>query len=155
MSSAPALQATGLWLRRDGRFIHEGQLVTHRRLHGALLRGVRFAAAEGVFTVQLGRFRGQIEVEDTAFWVTAYDPENGAIDLTDGTSEALDPGRLTLDSDGVLRAVVKRRFPARADLTGQAHLLDAIELHGGVLRLRVGRERWATLPGLGREELAT
>ena len=57
----------GLVLRRDGRFVHEGVLVRHAKLHAAFLKGVRFVEEEGVFIVQIGHFRAQIEVEDTPF----------------------------------------------------------------------------------------
>ena len=53
--------------------------MTHPGLHAAFLRGVRFLYDEGVFVVQLGHFRAQIDVEDTAFWVVSYDPDSGEI----------------------------------------------------------------------------
>lgn len=116
--------------------------MTHPRLHAAFLRGVHWAEEEGVFVVQLGHFRGQIEVEDTPFWAIAYDPETGEVELTDRTREPLDPVSLTLDSDGVLRCRVKAgRFPARFTRSGQAHVLDALELVGDRYVLRVGQER--------------
>jgi hypothetical protein len=135
-------------LRRDGRFVHESVVVTHPRLHRALLRGVRFADQERVFVVQLGRFRGQIEVEDTPFWVVAYDPGLGAIDLTDGSSERIQPETLRRDPDEVFRLQVKGgRFPARFTRAGQAHLLDNLEQRGGAWLLRVGG-RWLPVPGV-------
>jgi len=130
------------------RFRHEGQIVTHQRLHRVLLRGVRFLEEEGVFVVQVGPYRGQIEVEDTAFWVVAYDPESGEIELTDGSSERLEARTLSLDPDDVLRCRVKGRFPARFTHAGQAHLLDALELREGRPWLRVGAE-WICLETLG------
>ncbi len=131
-------------LRRDGSFVHEGQRVTHPRLHRAFLRGVRFLDDEGVFVVQLGRFRGQIEVEDTPYFVVAYDPDLGTIDLSDGTREPLAPDTLRVDPDEALRCRVKGRFQARFTHAGQAHLLDAVETRGGRLVLRAG-SRWLNL----------
>jgi len=130
------------------RFRHEGQIVTHPRLHQVFLRGVRFLDEEGVFVVQVGRYRGQIEVEDTPFWVVAYDPENGEIELTDGSSEKLEARTLSRDPDEVLRCRVKGRFPARFTHAGQAHLLDALELRGATPWLRAGEE-WLCLEELG------
>ncbi len=115
--------------------------VTHPRLHRALLRGVRFAREEGVFIVQIGRFRGQIEIEDTPFWVVAYDPARGEVQLSDGSCEPLCVEGLSLDPDGVLRLRLKGGFPARFSHAGQAHLLDAVEATEGRLALQVGRER--------------
>ena len=134
-------------LCRDGRFVHDGIEVTHPRLREAFRRGVRFAEAEGVFVVQLGVFRGQIEVEDTPFFVVAYDAATGSIELTDRSSEALEVATLAMDDDGVLRCRVKGRFPARFTQTGQAHLLDAVEPSGAGYALRAGRRRLA-VPGL-------
>lgn len=129
------------------RFRHEGQLVTHPRLHQVLLRGVRFLDEEGVFVVQVGPYRGQIEVEDTPFWVVTYDPESGEIELTDRSSERLEAQTLSLDPDEALRCRVKGRFPARFTLAGQAHLLDALELRGGTPWLRQGGD-WVCLSQL-------
>lgn len=127
-------------LRRDARFIHEGQVVTHKGLHAAFLRGVRFLEDEGVFVVQVGHFRAQIDVEDTAFWVVSYDPATGDIELTDGSCERLEPLTLSMDADDVLRCSVKGGFPARFSRTGQAHLLDALEERGDSVALRVAGE---------------
>ena len=126
--------------------MHEGVVVSHARLHRALLRGVRFAEEEGVFIVQLGRFRGQIEVEDIPFWVVAYDPDEGAIDLTDGSSEPLRTESLRIDPDEVFRVDVKEgRFQARFTHTGQAHLLEHVESRDNGWVLSVGG-RWVPVP---------
>ena len=99
--------------------------------------------------IQLGRFRGQIEVEDTPFFVVAYDSEDGSIELSDRTSEPLEAATLAMDDDGVLRCRVKRRWPARFTRTGQAHLLDALEQSGDHYTLRAGPRR-LPVPGLDR-----
>ena len=112
-----------------------------------LLRGVRFLDEEEVFVVQVGPYRGQIEVEDTPFWVVAYDPESGEIDLTDGSSERLEARTLSTDPDQVLRCRVRGRFPARFTHAGQAHLLNSVELRGDSPWLRVGDE-WICLEEL-------
>ena len=131
-------------------FEHEGQLVTHPRLYRAFLRGVRFLDDEGVFVVQLGHFRGQIEVEDTPFWVVAYDAARGEIELTDGSAEPLACGTLRSDPDGAFRCTVKGRFPARFTHAGQAHLLDALEETPDGWRLRAGA-RHHEVPGLAAD----
>jgi hypothetical protein len=114
------------------------------------VRGVRFAEEEGVFVVQLGPFRGEIEVEDTPFWVEAYDPQAGEIELSDRSSERIEPETLALDPDGVLRVRVKARFPARFTHAGQAHLLLNLEFRGDDLVLRVG-DCWVPVPALSGE----
>ncbi len=147
MTGAPPLRPTGLVLRADMTFWHEGVKVTHPRLHSAFLRGVDFAEEEGVFVVRLGHFRGQIEVEDTPYWVVAYDPERGNVELTDRSDEPLRPETLSIDPDDVFRCVVKGRFPARFTREGQAHLLANLELEQGMATVRCGGA-WMPAPGL-------
>ncbi len=81
------------------RFEHEGERVTHARLSAALLRGVRFSDEEGLWIVQIGPFRGAIEVEDVPWWVVSFDEASGLLALTDGAREVLDPATLAQDAD--------------------------------------------------------
>jgi hypothetical protein len=136
-------------LRRDGSFWHEGVRVTHARLLAAFRAGVRWADAEGTFVVQLGRFRGWLEVEDTAFFVDGYDAATGELELSDGTRERLDASTLRADSDEVLRCTVKRRFDARFTRAAQEQIADALEEIDGAVFVRAGAER------LRAERLAT
>lgn len=134
----PRLAPFGLTLRRDGSFWHEGGPVTHPRLRAQFLRSVEWSEADGAFLVRLRHFRGWLDVEDTAWFVVAYDPASGEIELTDGTRERLQPATLRVDPDGVLRCGVKRgRWDARFTHRGQAHLLDAIEPREDGLYLRI------------------
>ena len=149
MTGAPPLHPTGLMLRSDMTFWHEGVRVTHARLHSAFLRGVEFAEEEGVFVVRVGHFRGQIEVEDTPYWVVAYDPERGSVELTDRTEEPLRPETLSIDSDDAFRCTVKGRFPARFTREGQAHLLNNLAIEECRATVLCGGE-WLPGPGLSR-----
>jgi len=99
---------------------------------------VRWAEAERTFVVQLGQFRGWLDVEDTAFFVDAYDRGTGEIALSDRTHESLDAATLEADSDDSLRCTVKSRFPARFTHAAQAELLDAVELRGDEVFVRAG-----------------
>ena len=137
----PPLKPFGLVLRRDGSFWHEGVEVTHPRLRQHFLRSVEWAEAEGTFIVRLRHFRGWLDVEDTPYFVVAYDPPTGEILLTDRSRERLRPETLSLDDDDVLRCQVKGRWSARFTQTGQAHLLDALEFDGDRLVLQLGHER--------------
>jgi hypothetical protein len=121
--------------------------ITHPRLHAAFLAGVRWAEAERTFVVQLGVFRGWLEVEDTAFFVNAYDEDSGEIELSDRTRERLASDTLSIDADDVLRCTVKGRFAARFTRAAQAHLLDAVEADGLAVVVRAGAERLPA-PGL-------
>ena len=127
--------------------MHEGQKVTHPGLYRAFLRGVRFLDAEGVFVVQIGHFRAEIDVEDVPFWVVAYDEASGEIELTDRSAEPLDASSLTLDPDGAIRCRVKGRFAARFTHAAQAHLLDAADTRAALPRIRAAG-RLLPAPGL-------
>jgi hypothetical protein len=146
-ADSPPLRPTGIILRRDMTFWHEGVKVTHPKLYAAFLRGVDFAEEEGVFVVRVGHFRGQIEVEDTPYWVVAYDPGSGTIELTDRTEEPLRVETLSVDPDEVFRCTVKSRFPARFTRQGQAHLLDNLEVRGDETVVRCG-DAWTPAPGI-------
>ena len=115
--------------------------MTHRRLAAALRAGVRWSEPERTFVVQLDRFRGWLDVEDTAFFVDAYDAATGELELSDRTREPLDAGTLRTDPDEAFRCTVKGRFPARFTHAAQEHLLAAIEVEGDLLFIRVGAAR--------------
>jgi len=144
----PPLRAFGLILHHDGSWSHDGQPIANRRLREAFDRGVRFLPGGGVdgedvFVVTLGHFRGQIEVEEAAFFVRLFDAQSGAITLSDGSVERLDVASLRPSTrDGALICRVKRRHGsaellARFSHAAQAQLLDAVEdaETGPVLRI--------------------
>ena len=116
-------------------------------MHEAFLAGVRWADAERTFVVELGRFRGWLDVEDTAYFAIAYDGGTGEIELSDRTRERLAVDTLSVDADDVLRCTVKGRFDARFTRGAQAHLLDAIELGGDGIVVCAGSARLRA-PGL-------
>jgi hypothetical protein len=104
--------------------------------------------------VQLGRFRGEIEVEEAAFFVRALDLERGELALSDGSREPLEPSTLALSpSDGALLCRVKPALEpggllARFGHAAQAELLLAVEDAPGGPALVVGGVRHH-LPNLG------
>jgi hypothetical protein len=138
----PPLRPFGLVLHHDGRWTHEGIPIANARLRAAFDRGVRFLPAEGVFVVQLGRYRGQIEIEEAGFFVRTFDPVTGLVALSDGGEEALAPESLHVSlRDGALLCRVKRELVAagllaRFSHAAQAQLLDAIEEGDDGPRLR-------------------
>ena len=129
-------------LGRDGHFRHEGQPIRHERLRRVLERGVRYLDEEAAWVVQLGHFRGQIEIEDAPFFVETYDAKTAVIALSDRTEERLAPETLEVRTDDVLYCRVKGRFDARFTRTAQAMLLDAIEFLDDRPALRVGAARF-------------
>src|SRR5262245_46108282 len=140
----PPLAPFGLVLHRDGRFTHEGHPIRHARLRAAFERGVRWLPAERKYVVQLGRFRGEIEVEEAAFFVRAVDVAAGTIALSDGTSEPLDVASLRPSpADGALLCTAKRAeapegLAARFTPAAQAELLLAVEETAGGPAVRLG-----------------
>ena len=115
----------------------------NRKLRAAFDRSVRYLPDEDKYVVQLGRFRGQIELEEAGFFVRSFDAESGSVRLSDGSDEHLDPASLrTSPLDGALLCTVKRELvaeglAARFDHSTQADLLLAVEEEGGALRLRI------------------
>jgi hypothetical protein len=143
----PPLRPFGLRLHHDGRWSHEGQPIRHVRLRAAFDRSVRFLPEEGAggkYVVQLGRFRGEIEVEEAAFFVREVDLASGTLRLSDGTREALDPASLRVSlRDGALLCTVKRDLapgglPARFLPGPQSELLQAVEEAGPGHSVRLG-----------------
>ena len=148
----PPLRPMGLVLHHDGRFSHEGVPVANRRLREAFARSVRFLPEERIFVVQLGRFRGWLEVEEAAFFVRDFDAASGAIRLSDGSSEPLDPatlGRSPRDGAGlcrVKRALAPPGLLARFTHAAWSELASAIEGPEEGPRLRLAG-RSVPLPG--------
>jgi len=122
-------------LHRDGRFTHEGQPIRNAKLRALFSRSVRFLPEEGVYVVQVGPFRGQIEVEEAAFFVRGVDAGGGTLRLSDGTEEPLDLSSLrtsTRDPDALLctvkRELVASGVLARFTRTAQAEFLLAVDV---------------------------
>jgi len=140
-------------LHHDGRFSHEGLPITNARLRAAFDRGVRFLPGERKYVVQLGRFRGQVEVEEAGFSVRSVDLDRGAVALSDGSEDALEVASLRPSPiDGALLCQVKRSLvpeglPARFTHAAQAELLGAVEADAdGTPGLRVGGRAIALPP---------
>ena len=136
MSSAPGpppLRPFGLVLDRAGRFTHEGQLFANRKLRALFERSVVYLPDEGKYVVKVGRFRGEIEVEEAGFFVRSVDAASGTVVLSDRSEEALDLSSLRPSPhDGALLCTVKRNLidgglPARFTQTAQAELLLQVE----------------------------
>lgn len=118
------------------------------RLQRAFRRGVRFLADEGVWVVQIGRFRGAIEVEDTGLFVDMYESESGTLLLNDGAREPLRVETLEAAADAVLYCNV-RGLRARFTHAAQAELLAHVEESGGGAPcLRIGARCVALPAGL-------
>jgi len=152
----PQLRPFGLVLRYDGEWRHEGQPIRNRRLREHFDRSVRFLPDEGEdgkYVVTLGRFRGEIEVEEAGFFVRDLDLGRARVRLSDGSEDVLEVESLETSAiDGALLVRVKRGLRAqglRARLShaAQAELMNAVGEADGRFVVRVGR-RWRPLPPL-------
>ncbi|MCZ6781855.1 MAG: hypothetical protein O7G30_00960, partial [Proteobacteria bacterium] len=113
MQGPPPLRPFGLRLHRDGRWSHGGEPILNERLRRVFDRSVRYLPDEDKYVVQIGHFRGEIGVEEAAFFVRSVDADRGTVRLSDGSEESLDIGSLRLAmSDGAWLCTVKR--PLRA-----------------------------------------
>jgi hypothetical protein len=153
-SAPPPLRPFGLRLHHDGRWSHDGAPIRHRRLREHFDRSVRYLPEERKFVVVLRQFRGEIEVEEAAFFVRSFDAASGRIALSDGSAETLDPSRLSLSPiDGALLCRVKRALApegllARFAHSAHAELMQAVEEREGALVLSIGGTAHP-LPALG------
>ena len=139
------LRQSGIRVDREGRFIHEGAEVTHEGLKRALFRWLdRLPPPDGRYVLRLDERRfAYLDVDDTPLVARAARVDAaGAIwlALSDGAEERLDPGTLTVDAAGTLRAWVRHgRLEARLASSALAALADLLtETPGGEAALRVG-----------------
>jgi len=129
----PPLRPFGLVLRHDGTWRHEGVPFLNAKLREVFDRSVRFLPEEGKYVIQIGKFRGEIELEEAGFFVREFDADSGEIRLSDGTAERLDVASLSPSPcDGALLCRVKRDLipaglPARFSHAAQAALMNAVE----------------------------
>jgi hypothetical protein len=142
----PPLAPFGLQLHHDGVWSHEGQPIHNRKLRERFDRSVVYLKDEQEYVVQIGHFRGQVEVEEAGFFVRGVDLSTGHVQLSDRTHEALDASTLEVSPiDGALICRVKRGLaagglPARFSHSAQAELLCAVEdTEGGAVVQLAGR----------------
>ncbi len=135
-ASPPPLRPFGLVLHHDGRWTHEGQPILNRKLREKFDVSVVYLPEEPKHVVRLGRFRGEIEVEEAGFFVRDIDLESGSIHLSDGSQEPLAPETLTTSPiDGAFLCRIKRSLVpegvlARFTHAAHAELLTAVEERG-------------------------
>jgi hypothetical protein len=152
-SGAPRLAPFGLRLHHDGRWSHEGEPIRNRRLREHFDRSVVYLPAERKYVVTLRQFRGEIEVEEAAFFVRSFDAKSGRISLSDRSEETLDPATLSLSQlDGALLCRVKAELapgglPARFLHGAHAELMQAVEEGECGLVVRIAGEP-RRVPGL-------
>jgi hypothetical protein len=149
----PPLRPFGLVLHHDGSWTHEGHPISHAKLRAHFDKSVVYLPAERKYVVTLRHFRGEIAVEEAAFFVRAFDPGTGRIALSDHSEESLEPATLVPSPiDGALLCRVKRALApegvlARFTHAAQAELLQAVDVGPAGVRVRIGGA-WHALPEL-------
>jgi len=134
-------------LHHDGRFSHEGEPISNRKLREHFDRSVGYLPDEKKFIVRLKHFRGEVEVEEAGFFVRGIHLDEGEIVLSDGTRESLDLSTLEYSAiDGALLCRVKRALAAdgllaRFSHSAQADLLQAVEQESDGLVVAIGGKR--------------
>lgn len=132
--------ATGLYLRADGTWFHDGQEVTHARLAALLHRCIaRGAAGEPVVTT--GRDVMAFTCEDTPLRVLSarVDGERVLLALSHQHEQPLQEATLEVDGDGSWRCQSTEGLAARFTRAAVLMLADHVDedAAGGHL-LRVG-----------------
>jgi hypothetical protein len=127
------LRRSGIRIDREGRFVHEGAEVRHEGLRRALFRWLD-AEPDGRVVLRLDERRfAYVDVDDTPLVARAArlegagETERVLLALSDGSEEALDPGTLTIDDAGVLRARVRGgKLEARLGTAAVAALAERL-----------------------------
>lgn len=130
----------------DGRWYADGEPVVHERLAFLFSRYLRRKPSGGYEIWIDERYHADVEVEDTPYVVTVVGLTSSpgsvgfTLELSDGSSEPLDPGSLQVGAGNVLYCRVKGGSE-RARFLRPAHyqLAQFIEeAGGGQFRLRCG-----------------
>ncbi len=116
-------------LRKDGTFLHDGEVVEHKALHKGLASWIAKHPDDGRFILTNGYDWTYFTVEDAPMHVTSIDTTRAPPEVTlfDGTKEPLAPETLSVGDDGVVYCRVRggaleARFSRHAQ-TGLAPLL--------------------------------
>lgn len=132
----PPLRPFGLRLHHDGCWSHEGQPILNRRLREKFDSSVSYLPKEQKYVVRLGRFMGEIEVEQSGFFVRDVNLSTAQVMLAGGAWDVLRPGTFeTSPIDGALLCRVKYEVEpagllARFSHAAQAELFGAVEERG-------------------------
>ena len=117
-------------LDREGRFLHDGEPVTHRGMARAFASWIARHPDDGRFILTNGWDWTYFTVEGAPFFVEGIrvGPDGPVLVLFDGSEELLDPSALRLGDDGVFSTRVKGgAFDARFLRNAQLELSPWLE----------------------------
>jgi hypothetical protein len=132
----------------EGRFWHAGTKVAHPGMARAFASWVARHPDDGRYILNNGYDWTYFAVEDTPFFVERVSERPGAaslvLELSDGSSEALDPAALAVGRGGALVVPVKARaFTARFTRSAQLSLAPyLVEREDGGICLELAGKRW-------------
>ena len=134
---------SGIRLDARLRWWHDDEPIEHPRII-ELFNASLVLDEQGRYQLQIGQDWCYVQVEGPAYEVRTVDvsPEGRvSVRLSDRTAEALDPGTLAVDAEGVLTCRVKGgRAKARFSRDAQYQLGEMLEQgEAGQLFLRVGQ----------------
>jgi hypothetical protein len=136
-------------LDREGRFFHNDEPVLHSGMARAFASWIGRHPDDGRFILQNGYDWTYFSVEDTPYFIESVRSLDSGLELelSDGTSEPLEPDGLALDESGQLFSSVKGgRFQARFKRAAQlalGELLSEDEAGNWFLATKQGRFRIA------------
>lgn len=117
-------------LDREGRFFHEGELVTHRGMARAFASWIARHPDDGRFVLTNGYDWTYFTVEGTPYFVEGIRASEAGpvLVLFDGSEEPLDPKALRLDDDGVFVTAIRGgAFEAKFMRGAQLELAEWLE----------------------------
>ncbi|MCA9632968.1 MAG: DUF1285 domain-containing protein [Myxococcales bacterium] len=136
-------------LDRNGRFWHDDAPVEHSQMAKAFAAWISKHPDDGRFILTNGYDWTYFSVEDTPFFVSGVRLSDGVVELelSDGSSEPMDPSTLREGPDGALYLKVKDgQFDARFQPSAQLELAPLlVEADGGV-GLEIGGQRFSVPP---------
>jgi len=144
--TAPPATTPGLSIDDEGRFLVNGEPVTHERTLDVLWRGLG-PGPDGGWQVRVGRESAPVSVPGTPYVVLAVseDDDRATLSLAGGVREPLLPGSLRVGRDGVLRATLASghaaRFSRSAQIALGMRLAEDPSAPGG-FRLPLGGKDW-------------
>lgn len=135
------IKAGDLVLNKDGRWILDGEEITHKgiisKLWSSLVR-----LEDGRYVIRQGRFDAPVKIEDAPYVVesTRDDDENIVLILSDGSTEKLDPTEFWISDEHIPYTLVKgNRDVARFSRTAYSQLYDKLVEKDDRYYIKVGK----------------
>ncbi|MCZ6691435.1 MAG: hypothetical protein O7H41_17745 [Planctomycetota bacterium] len=147
--------AANLRLDHRGRWLQDGEEITHPRILRALHRGIR-REASGEYSVQIGWQKAIVQVDECPYFVRSLEfvvGELPALTLSDGSEERLDPSTLNLAREDALFCRVKgNAHTARFLPAAMMQFGDRTEERGDDLVFISGRGEYPIRQGISNDD---